>query len=64
MPAPLRAGLVLLALSSPALAQQITLGFGGGGANLTSIPFNQGSCNSNNSYIVTWTSSGLSSGNA
>ena len=64
MPTPLRAGLVLLALSSPALAQQVTLGFGGGGANLTSIPFNQGSCNSNNSYIVTWTSSGLSSGNA
>jgi hypothetical protein len=64
MPTPLRAGLVLLVLSSPALAQQISLGFGGGGTNLTSFPFNQGDCNSNVAYTVTWTSSGLGSGNA
>jgi hypothetical protein len=64
MPTPLRAGLVLLVLSSPALAQSVSLGFSGGGSNLTSIPFNQGSCNGNDSYIVTWTSTGLGSGNA
>jgi len=44
MPSPLRAGLVLLILSSPALAQSVTLGFSGGGSNLTQIPFNQASC--------------------
>jgi len=64
MPTPLRAGLVLLCLSSPALAQQISLNFGSGGANLTTFPFNQSDCNSNVSYTVTWTSSGLGSGNA
>src|SRR5262249_40300315 len=49
MPTPLRAGLVLLVLSSPALAQtqSLSLGFAGGGTNLTQIPFNQGSCNAN-----------------
>lgn len=64
MPTPLRAGLVLLVLSSPALAQQISLNFGSGGANLTTFPFNQSDCNSNVAYTVTWTSSGLGSTNA
>ena len=64
MPTPLRAGLVLLVLSSPALAQQISLGFGGGGTSLTTIPFSQSDCNANNSYTVTWTATGLGSGNA
>jgi hypothetical protein len=64
MPTPLRAGLVLLVLASPALAQQISLNFGSGGANLTTFPFNQGDCNSGVSYTVTWTSSGLSATNA
>ena len=64
MPTPLRAGLVLLVLSSPALAQQISLNFGSGGTSLTSLPFNQASCNNNEQYTVTWTSSGLSSTNA
>jgi hypothetical protein len=59
---PLRAGLVLLVLSSPALAQtqSLSLGFGGGGSNFTSIPFNQSSCNANDSYVVTWSVSGVS----
>jgi len=60
MPTPLRAGLVLLVLSSPALAQSLSLGFSGGGSNLTSIPFNQGSCNAGDQYTVTWTVSGVS----
>jgi len=64
MPTPLRAGLVLLVLSSPALAQSVSLGFSGGGSNLTQIPFNQASCNGNDSYIVTWTSQNLNSTNA
>ena len=64
MPSPLRAGLVLLILSSPALAQSVTLGFSGGGSSLTSIPFNQGSCNGNDQYIVTWTAANLNSSNA
>jgi len=64
MPTPLRAGLVLLALASPALAQQISLNFGSGGANLTTFPFNQEDCNSNVSYTVAWTATGLGSGNA
>lgn len=64
MPTPLRAGLVLLVLSSSALAQQVSLNFGGAGTNLTTIPFNQGSCNSNDGYVVTWTSSNLNSTNA
>jgi hypothetical protein len=64
MPTPLRAGLVLLVLSSPALAQTVTLGFSGGGSNLTSIPFNQASCNGNDQYIVTWTAANLNSSNA
>jgi hypothetical protein len=64
MPTPLRAGLVLLCLSSPALAQQISLNFGSGGANLTTFPFNQNQCNTNVKYTVTWTASGLGSGNA
>ena len=51
-------------LSSQALAQTVTLGFGGAGTNLTTLPFNQGSCNGNDQYTVTWTSSGLSSSNA
>jgi hypothetical protein len=61
---PLRAGLVLLVLSSPALAQTVTLNFGSGGTSLTSLPFNQASCNNNDQYVVTWSSSGLSSANA
>jgi len=64
MPTPLRAGLVLLVLSSPALAQSISLGFAGGGTNLTSIPFNQSSCNGGDSYTVTWTAANLNSSNA
>jgi hypothetical protein len=64
MPTPLRAGLVLLVLSSPALAQSVSLGFSGGGSALTSIPFNQSSCNGNDSYVVTWTSQNLNSTNA
>jgi hypothetical protein len=64
MPTPLRAGLVLLVLSSPALAQTITLNFGSGGTSLTSLPFNQSSCNSNNQYVVTWATSGLGPTNA
>jgi uncharacterized protein (TIGR03382 family) len=62
MPTPLRAGLVLLLVSSPALAQQISLAFGSG--NASNFPFNQGSCNNNSSYIITWTASGLGSGTA
>ena len=64
MPTPLRAGLVLLVLSSPALAQQVTLSFSGAGSSLTQIPFNQGSCNANDSYVVNWSSSNLNSNNA
>ena len=57
MSTPLRAGLVLLLVSSPALAQQLSLAFNGG--TVTNFPFNQGSCNNNDSYIVTWTASSL-----
>src|SRR5262249_12326540 len=64
MPTPLRAGLVLLVLSSPALAQSISLGFAGGGTNLTSIPFHQSSCHRHDSYTVTWTAANLNSSNA
>ena len=64
MPTPLRAGLVLLILSSPALAQSVTLGFSGGGSNLTQIPFNQASCSGGDQYTVTWTSQNLNSANA
>ena len=62
MPTPLRAGLVLLVLSSPALAQtqSLSLGFTGAGSNLTSLPFNQGSCNAGDQYTVTWNVSGVS----
>jgi MYXO-CTERM domain-containing protein len=62
MPTPLRAGLVLLVLSSPALAQtqSLSLGFAGGGTNLTQIPFNQGSCNAGDQYTVTWAVQGVS----
>ncbi len=63
MRTPLRAGLVLLVVASPALAQSLSLSFGGGGS-VTSFPFNQASCNNNNSYIITWSATGLGSGNA
>ena len=60
MPTPLRAGLVVLVLASPAaLAQTINLGFAG-----TVRFYNQGDCNGGAAYTVTWTSSGLGSGNA
>lgn len=61
MPTPLRAGLVLLVVASPALAQSISLNFGGFGAGgtVTSLPFNQQSCLDGNSYIIQWTASGL-----
>jgi uncharacterized protein (TIGR03382 family) len=62
MRTPLRAGLVLLVVASPALAQSVSLAFGSGSA--TSFPFNQASCNNNSSYIITWTATGLGSGNA
>ncbi|HET9155270.1 MAG TPA: MXAN_2561 family MXYO-CTERM-anchored protein [Myxococcaceae bacterium] len=64
MPTPLRAGLVLLVLSSPALAQSVSLSFNGAGTNFTQLPFNQSSCNGNDGYVVTWTSQNLNSANA
>ena len=64
MPTPLRAGLVLLALASPALAQSVSLSFNGAGTNFTQLPFNQGSCNGNDGYVVGWTATNLGSGNA
>jgi uncharacterized protein (TIGR03382 family) len=61
MRTPLRAGLVLLVVASPALAQTISLNFGGfgGGGAVTSLPFSRQSCLDGNSYIIQWTASGL-----
>jgi uncharacterized protein (TIGR03382 family) len=52
---------MLLVLASPALAQTISLNFGGfgGGGTVTSLPFNQQSCLDGNQYIIQWTASGL-----
>ena len=61
MPTPLRLGLALLVFASPALAQSISLNFGGFGAGgtVTSLPFSQQSCLNGNSYIIQWTASGV-----
>ncbi len=61
MPTRLRAGLVLLVLASPAVAQTVSLAFSGTTATTQSV--NQGDCNGNTAYRVTWTASNLVSGN-
>jgi len=62
MPTRLRAGLVILVLASPAaLAQTVSLGFSG--TTATSQSVNQGDCNGNSAYRVTWTANSLTSGN-
>ena len=49
-------------LASPAaLAQTVSLGFSG--TTATTQSFNQGDCNANHAYRVTWTASNLTSGN-
>ena len=64
MPTPLRAGLVLLVPLEPGPGPADQPQLRERGANLTTFPFNQSDCNSNVSYTVTWTSSGLGSTNA
>jgi len=60
MPTPLRAGLVALLLASPAaLAQTLTLSFGGAGSTITSRAFSQSDCNNNSGVVVTWTVASL-----